>query len=113
MNEKCCPEIPECCDMRGMLSFLILYLLNKKPMYGEEIARELGNMRGGKPTPGTIYPALRQLEEKGVVKSEKEGRKVIYSLTKEGRKGVKTAIHYFCTAFGKIFEDYMKHELRI
>ncbi|MFQ6135922.1 MAG: PadR family transcriptional regulator [Candidatus Hydrothermarchaeales archaeon] len=112
MNTGCCPDIdicpPECCDMRGMLSFLILWLLSKKPMYGEEIARELERMRGEKPTPGTIYPALKQLEKNGNVASHKEGKKVIYSLTEDGEKGVKEAVNYFCKAFGEIFEDYMK-----
>ena len=27
-----------CCDMRGMLGFLILFLLSKKPMHGQELA---------------------------------------------------------------------------
>ncbi len=44
---KCTPEMcpPDCCDMRGMLSFMILWLLQKKPMYGDEIAQELGKSR--------------------------------------------------------------------
>ena len=28
----------ECYDMRGLLGFLILFLLSKKPMHGQEIA---------------------------------------------------------------------------
>ena len=27
----------DCCDMRGMLGFLILYLLSKKPMHGQDL----------------------------------------------------------------------------
>ncbi len=112
MAEEWCPESevcpPNCCDMRGMLSFLVLWLLSKKPMYGDQIANELGKMKGGKPTPGTIYPALKQLKEKGSVSSKKEGRKVVYSLTPSGEAGVKEAMNYFCTTFGGIFEDYNK-----
>lgn len=112
MAEEWCPESevcpPNCCDMRGMLSFLILWLLSRKSMYGDQIANEIGKMKGGKPTPGTIYPALKQLKETGAVSSKKEGRKIIYSLTPQGEAGVKEAINYFCTAFGGIFEDYNK-----
>jgi len=112
MAEEWCPESdvcpPNCCDMRGMLSFLVLWLLSKKPMYGDQIANELGKMKGGKPTPGTIYPALKQLKEKGSVSSKKEGRKVVYSLTSSGEAGVREAMDYFCTVFGEIFEDYNK-----
>jgi DNA-binding PadR family transcriptional regulator len=98
--------MPACCDMRGMLQFLILWLLMKKPMYGEEIAIEIEKMRGEKPTPGTIYPALKQLVKKGSAKSEKKGRRVVYSLTKEGRQGIEEAVEYFCTVFGEIFLEY-------
>ena len=48
-----------CCDMRGLLSFLILFLLSKKPMHGQEIANELERRKGIRPSPGTIYPALK------------------------------------------------------
>jgi len=45
-----------CCDMRGMLGFLILFLLSKKPMHGQELAEEIARRKGEKPSPGTIYP---------------------------------------------------------
>jgi DNA-binding PadR family transcriptional regulator len=80
-------------------------------MFGDEIASEIGKMKGGKPTPGTIYPALKQLKESNAVTSKKEGRKVVYSLTKKGERGVEEALNYFCTAFGEIFEDYKKRRL--
>jgi len=101
-----CP--PECCDMRGMLSFLILWLLSKKPMYGQELAKEIGKRRGVKPNPGTIYPALRELEKRGQIESKKEGRVTNYHITEKGRKGIQTACEYFCRAFGEIFEEYIQ-----
>jgi len=99
---------PECCDMRGMLSFLILWLLSKKPMYGQEITKEIGKRRGTKPNPGTIYPALRELEKRDLIKSKKEGRVTNYCITEKGRKGILTACEYFCRAFGEIFEERME-----
>ena len=50
-NENCdaCP--PDCCDMRGMLSFMILWLLSKKPMYGQQLATEIGKRKGANPNP--------------------------------------------------------------
>jgi PadR family transcriptional regulator, regulatory protein PadR len=33
--------------MRGMLGFLILFLLSKKPMHGQEIAEEIARRKGG------------------------------------------------------------------
>jgi len=111
VTEKCCEDLnvcpPKCCDMRGMLSFLILWNLSKKQMYGDEIANELGKMRGDKPTPGTIYPALKELQKNGMITSHKEGRKIIYTLTEAGQKASQEAVDYFCSAFGPIFSEHM------
>jgi len=101
-----CP--PACCDMRGMLSFLILWLLSKRPMYGQELAKEIGKRRGTKPNPGTIYPALKELKKRGLIKSRKKGRVTNYHITEEGRKGIQTACEYFCKAFGEIFQERME-----
>jgi len=97
---------PECCDMRGLLSFLVLWLLSKKDMYGQEIAKELGERKGEKPNPGTLYPALRDLERRGLVRSSRQERKKVYRLTKEGKDGLKKACYYFCRAYGEIFREY-------
>lgn len=93
------------CDMRGMLSFHILWLLSKEPMYGDKLAEELGKRRGEKPKAGTIYPALKDLKEKGMIKGEREGKIIVYSLTIEGKRNVKFATEYFIRAFGDIIQD--------
>lgn len=106
MNEKCCPEPPECCDMRGMLSFYILWVLSKKSMNGQKISEELGKRRGTKPTPGTIYPALKELRKKGLIEMERKGTTTNYTLTKNGKEEMEKACRYFCSAFGEIFHEY-------
>jgi len=88
-----------CCDMRGMLSFLILFLLSKKSMHGQEIANELGKRKGHRPSPGTIYPALKILKEYGLIKEKKEGKTIIYSLTSEGKEELVVAKRTFCRIF--------------
>ncbi len=108
MNDECCPEIPDCCDMRGMLSFYVLWLLSKRPMNGQEISEELRKRRGTKPTAGTIYPALKELRTKGLVEMEKKGRTITYTLSEKGKEGLEEACRYFCSAFGEIFQEYRK-----
>jgi DNA-binding PadR family transcriptional regulator len=108
MNEKCCRQIPDCCDMRGMLSFFILWLLSKRPLNGQEICEELRRRRGTKPTAGTIYPALRELRKKGLVKMERMGRTTTYTLSDDGKEGLEKACRYFCGAFGEIFQECTK-----
>jgi DNA-binding PadR family transcriptional regulator len=97
--------------MRGMLSFHMLWLLSKESMNGQEIAEELRKRRGSKPTPGTIYPALKELRTKGLVTMKKIGRTTVYSLSKEGLIGLKEACIYFCNAFGEIFQENIKKNL--
>ena len=89
--------------MRGMLSFLILFLLSKKPMHGQEIADEMEKRKGERPSPGTIYPALKALKESGFIKEKKEGKTINYSLTGDGKKILKASKARFC----KIFVDVM------
>jgi len=91
------------CDMRGMLSFTILWLLSTRPMYGQELATEIGKRRGDKPNPGTIYPALKELSSRGLIKAHLEGRNSVYQLTGAGMESYQKALKYFDQAFGEIF----------
>ncbi len=90
------------CDMRGFLSFQILWLLSKRKMHGEEIAEEIKHRRGEKPKAGTLYPALKDLSNKGMITGKKTGKIVTYSLTPEGKAAVKEAKTYFVKCFGEI-----------
>ncbi len=93
-----------CCDMRGMLGFLILFLLSKKSMHGQELADEIAKRKGEKPSPGTIYPALKNLREMGFITSEeKQGKTIVYSLTERGKNALKIAKRRFIRTFLGIF----------
>jgi DNA-binding PadR family transcriptional regulator len=101
IEPECC-RAPECCDMRGMLSFLILHLLSKKRMYGSEIAHEIAKRKAERPNPGTLYPTLKDLERKGLVESSKEGNAKYYKLTPAGKDGLRCAKEFFVQAYGDI-----------
>jgi PadR family transcriptional regulator, regulatory protein PadR len=92
------------CDMRGMLSFQILWLLSKKPMHGEELAKEIEKRRGEKPKASSIYPALKELKERGQITGSKKGKIITYSLTADGRKSTAAAKKYFVKCFREIIE---------
>jgi PadR family transcriptional regulator PadR len=89
----------ECCDMRGLLGFLVLFLVSKKPMHGQEIANELAKRRGDKPSPGTIYPALKNLKDAGFLSEVKEGITITYSLTSRGERVLELAKNRFTRTF--------------
>jgi DNA-binding PadR family transcriptional regulator len=97
-----CCRAPECCDMRGMLSFMILHLLSKKRMYGLEIAEEIAKRKADRPNPGTLYPTLRRLEKDGLVESTKEGNTRYFKITPAGRAGLELAKNFFVQAYGDI-----------
>ncbi|MFW9870419.1 MAG: PadR family transcriptional regulator, partial [Candidatus Thorarchaeota archaeon] len=105
MNEEsdlaqCCP--PDCCDMRGFLTFQILWELDREELNGQQIAERIAKRRGTKPTPGTIYPALKELKKGKYIKGTKDGRQIVYRLTEEGEKALLDASRYFIQAFGDI-----------
>ncbi|HEY9490922.1 MAG TPA: PadR family transcriptional regulator [Nitrososphaeraceae archaeon] len=92
-----------CCDMRGMLGFLILFLLSKKPMHGQELAEDIAQRKGDKPSPGTIYPALKSLREAGFISEEKEGKIIVYTLTERGKQALRIAKRKFTRTFLGIY----------
>lgn len=56
-------------------------------MHGYEMIQEIGERSGGvwKPSPGSVYPTLQLLEDEGLITSETEGGKKLFSLTESGR----------------------------
>ncbi len=93
------------CDMRGMLSFQIMWLLSKKHMHGEQIAKEIEKRRGDKPKASTLYPALKDLKAAKLIEGSKSGKMITYSLTKRGEHALGDAVGYFCRSFGDVFES--------
>lgn len=72
---------------RGDVKFALLELLQERPMHGYEMMKALEEKSGGfyTPSPGSIYPTLQMLEDRGLVSvQEVEGKKV-YSITDAGR----------------------------
>ncbi len=89
------------CMMKGFLSFLILWLMSKKSMTGTELAMELEKRKGHRPSPGTIYPVLKDLKDKGLLAVDEHKR---YSLTKKGEKELSIHLNTFFDTFCDIDE---------
>ncbi|WP_078955157.1 PadR family transcriptional regulator [Streptomyces griseus] len=77
---------------RGDVRASILALLKDRPMHGYEMIQEIGERSGGawKPSPGSVYPTLQMLEDEGLIVSESEGGKKLFSLTDAGREEAAT-----------------------
>lgn len=78
---------------KGFLRYQVLKLLSEKPMSGSEIMSEIERRTDGrwKPSPGSIYPLLAWLQDKGYAKEvpEKEAGIKRYALTNQGRAFLK------------------------
>jgi len=74
---------------RGLLRFLVLKLLIEKPMSGAQIVEEIERETDGKwkPSPGSIYPLLASLQEKGYTNESPTGESGMkqYVLTDQGK----------------------------
>ena len=75
---------------RGLISYLVLELLEEKPRYGYEILKEITEISGGhwEPSYGSVYPILYKFEEEGwaerVERADEPDRKY-FELTDAGR----------------------------
>ena len=72
---------------RGDVRAAVLLLLEEEPRNGYQLMQELEERSGGvwRPSPGSIYPALSQLEDEGLVSSDESAGRRAFQLTDEGR----------------------------
>ena len=57
-------------------------------MHGYQLIQEISRRSGGswKPSPGSVYPTLQQLEDEGLVRAQEEQGRRIYRLTEDGQR---------------------------
>ncbi|AYY12609.1 PadR family transcriptional regulator [Actinobacteria bacterium YIM 96077] len=75
---------------RGDIRAAILGILAEEPMNGYQIIQEVAERSRGawKPSPGSIYPTLQQLEDEGLVRTAEHthtSKRRAFELTDEGR----------------------------
>lgn len=92
----------------GLIRLHILYHAACQPIFGLGMIEELGR-HGYKLSPGTLYPLLHGLEQKGYLRSfqKRSGRlrRRVYRATARGRKALEAARGRVRELFAEIFEE--------
>jgi len=80
----------------GFLKLAILRIVERGPIHGYALMGEIERITEDdwRPSPGSLYPALRDLQKKGLIASESEGRKKIYSITPLGERVLEEALDH-------------------
>jgi len=75
---------------RGDVRAAVLVLLDEKPSNGYQLIQELTERSNDtwRPSPGSIYPVLQQLEDEGMVEASTSGTGRSYALSDAGRQFV-------------------------
>jgi DNA-binding PadR family transcriptional regulator len=75
---------------RGDVRAAALVLLAEEPRNGYQIMQEIEQRSDGlwRPSPGSVYPALQQLEDEGLVRSDASDGRRLFHLTDAGRAHV-------------------------
>ncbi|WP_409465552.1 PadR family transcriptional regulator [Amycolatopsis sp. GA6-003] len=68
----------------------VLALLAEEPRHGYQLMQEIRRRTNDewRPSPGSIYPILQQLEDEGLVRTAEEGGRRVAHLTEAGREHV-------------------------
>jgi DNA-binding PadR family transcriptional regulator len=72
---------------RGDIRTAALLLLAEEPRNGYQIMQEVEERSDGawRPSPGSVYPALQQLEDEGLIRSQETDGRKLFELTDAGR----------------------------
>jgi len=92
------------------LDTLILALLQKKPMCGSDIIEAIHLEFSVFLSPGTIYPLLHSLQERRLIRSEKQGKAKIYAPAQEAELKIRDLINEQIQV-RKLLNRYLSQEM--
>jgi DNA-binding PadR family transcriptional regulator len=107
---------------KGYIRVAVLILLNNKPSHGYELMKEIKDRTKGfyTPTPGGVYPILRDLERTGYIKGEwhrQKNRNIkTYGITEKGKIILRNAIvrqSEIASNINALFQEFTRDVLNI
>ena len=75
----------------GEARLAVLHLLAEGPKHGYQLIKELQERSGGlyRASTGTVYPTLQELDDEGLITSQREDGKRVYHISDAGREELK------------------------
>ena len=99
--------------VRSFLDVIVMATLDSTPMYGYEIMAMVHKEFGVLLSPGTLYPLLHSLEDKGLIESSDNGGKIVYQTSSEGKQRFESALNAFHLAVEKMSNFIKKQNKEI
>ena len=99
---------------RGDVRAALLVLLAEEPRNGYGLMQEIEARSNGawRPSPGSVYPALSQLEDEGLVRATESGGRKLFELTDAGRTYVTENADELGTPWEQVGGDESVGEMR-
>jgi|GEM_PF-2699112 DNA-binding PadR family transcriptional regulator len=81
---------------RGLLHHIALILLKSGPMSGSELTEKIEEYTEWRPSPGSMYPLLSNLQEREMIEPYEDGNAGIkrFTLTEKGKEGIEAHGHH-------------------
>ena len=73
---------------KGFLKIHILKLISEKPSSGYGLMNSIEEISGRRPSAGSIYPLLKDLEKRGLIEAQHKNKKTNYVITDKGKKAL-------------------------
>lgn len=90
--------------VKSFLDIIILSFLKKEPSHGYALIADIHTNFDVLLSPGTLYPLLYSLEKKGLISTEKDGRRKNYYLTESGLSQANNIIRVYRTLIKQLIK---------
>ncbi|MFH1133413.1 MAG: PadR family transcriptional regulator [Nanoarchaeota archaeon] len=87
------------------LKLYLLHCLSEAPLSGYGLMAMVQRHSGNRPSPGTIYPLLAELEKEGLITVKEQGKRRINTVTPAGRKAFRRALLEKKALFDRLIKD--------
>lgn len=100
---------------RGDVRAAVLALLAEEPRNGYQIIQEIARRSDGiwRPSAGSVYPALQQLQDEGLAQAVEAGTRRVFELTEDGRAYVEVHAEECAAPWETVRDTVGQHPMEI